>query len=284
MHRLLIASAMEKEEDVPLNPNDLLWPKSDTKALNRKNTCNTGNSIMKWPISWLETLNILPHCWQFSLTTTQLKLCAHSIQTKGRGRDIEWNIPICCRWSELCVLRWSFPRGRCGFVGKLFNPPPLLLPPCHTIKNRGWEKMDCSLPSHSVVVLLDGIIGPRWQARRQEASSSSIWLSGRWAGSGLPSWGSLQMFLMLLLVSFFPSLQGIFYTKIFWNRRIDRFLSKRILCFSFWGYTLLKDVWILKAHLNSLSRSPPWRPGCWSGQGGRGRVERWQQVRNKSPC
>lgn len=46
MHRLLIASAVEKEEDGPLNPNDLLWSKSDTKAVNRKNTCNTGNPIM----------------------------------------------------------------------------------------------------------------------------------------------------------------------------------------------------------------------------------------------
>lgn len=46
MHRLLIASAMEKEEAVPLNPNDLLWPKSDTKAVNKKNTCDTRNPIM----------------------------------------------------------------------------------------------------------------------------------------------------------------------------------------------------------------------------------------------
>lgn len=45
MHRPLIASAMEKEEAVRLNPNDLLWPKSDTKAVNRKNTCNTGNPL-----------------------------------------------------------------------------------------------------------------------------------------------------------------------------------------------------------------------------------------------
>lgn len=46
MHRLLIAPATGKEEGVPLNPNDLLWPKSDTKAVNRKNTCNTGSPIM----------------------------------------------------------------------------------------------------------------------------------------------------------------------------------------------------------------------------------------------
>lgn len=108
----------------------------------------------------------------------------------------------------------SFPRGRCGFVGKLFNPLPPPILPCHTIKNCGWEKMDCSLPSHSVVLLLDGIIGPRWQARRQEASSSSIWLSGRWSGPGLPSLGSLQMFLMLLLfVRFFSYLCGELFTQ-----------------------------------------------------------------------
>lgn len=70
--------------------------------------------------------------------------------------------------------------------------------------------MDCSLPSHSVV-LLDGIIGPRWQAGRREASSSSIWPSGRWSGPQVPSLGSLQMCLMLLLfVSVLPPLQGIF--------------------------------------------------------------------------
>lgn len=82
--------------------------------------------------------------------------------------------------------------------------------PCHTIQNCGWGKMDCSLPSHSVV-LLDGIIGPRWQAGRREASSSSIWPSGRWSGPQVPSLGSLQMCLMLLLfVSVLPPLQGIF--------------------------------------------------------------------------
>ena len=74
------------------------------------------------------------------------------------------------------------------FCGQTINPPPHVPRPCNTIKNCEWGKMDCSLPSHSVVLLLDGIIGPRWQARRQEASSSSIWPSGRWSGLQLPAW------------------------------------------------------------------------------------------------
>lgn len=46
MHRLLIVSAMEKDKIVPLNPNDLLWPKPDIKAINRKTTCNAEKPIM----------------------------------------------------------------------------------------------------------------------------------------------------------------------------------------------------------------------------------------------
>jgi hypothetical protein len=45
MHRLLIASAVEKRRAAPLNRNDLLWPKADSKAVNRKSTCNPGNPI-----------------------------------------------------------------------------------------------------------------------------------------------------------------------------------------------------------------------------------------------
>lgn len=114
-------------------------------------------------------------------------------------------------WSEPCVLGWSFPGGRCGFVGKL--RVPFHMPQCHVtqLKTHGWEKMDCSLPSHSVVLLLDGITGPRWQAGRREVSSSSIWPSGRWSGPWVPSLGSLQMCLVLpLFMSCLFSLQRIF--------------------------------------------------------------------------
>lgn len=34
----------------PLNPNDLLCPKSDTKAVNRKNTGHTRNPVKWWPV------------------------------------------------------------------------------------------------------------------------------------------------------------------------------------------------------------------------------------------
>lgn len=112
---------------------------------------------------------------------------------------------ICCRM--------AFSMKKVRFCGQTINPLPQTTPPprpCHTIKNCEWEKMDCSLPSHSVVLLLDGIIGPRWQAGRQEASSSSIWPSGRWSGPQVPGLGSLQMCLMLLFRSCFLPLQGIF--------------------------------------------------------------------------
>lgn len=113
---------------------------------------------------------------------------------------------ICCRM--------AFSMKKVRFCGQTINPLPHSTPPprpCHTIKNWEWEKMDCSLPSHSVVLLLDGIIRPRWQAGRQEASSSSIWPSGRWSGPQVPGLGSLQMCLVLLLFGnrFLP-LQDIF--------------------------------------------------------------------------
>lgn len=136
------------------------------------------------------------------------------------------------------------------FCGQTFQSPSPRPPgPCHTIKNCGWEKMDCSLPSRSTLLLLDGIIGPRWQAGRREASSSSIWPSGRWSGPRVPGLGSLQMWLMLLLfVSFLLPLQRIFHTKSFWTRT-GRFLSKKRILWVFfffsllWGFSLHENVW-----------------------------------------
>lgn len=139
-------------------------------------------------------------------------------------------------------------------------PPGL----CRTIKNRGWEKMDCSLPSHSVLRLLDGIIGPRWQAGRREVSSSSIWPSGRWSGPRVPGLGSLQMWLMLpQLVSSLLPLQGIFHTKSFWTRRTGRFLSKKRILQSFplWGYIFTQRCVDPKACREVVSELSPWRSG-----------------------
>lgn len=107
----------------------------------------------------------------------------------------------------------AFSMRKVRFCGQTINPLPHAAPPrpCHTIKTCEWKKMDCSLPSHSVVLLLDGIIGPRWQAGRQGASSSSIWPSGRWSGPRVPGLGSLQMCRMLLLSrNCRLPLQGIF--------------------------------------------------------------------------
>lgn len=156
----------------------------------------------------------------------------------------------------------------------IFPTPP---GPCHTIKNGGWEKMDCSLPSHSVFLLLDGIFGPRWQVGRREASSSSIWPSGRWSGPRVPDLGSLQMCLMLLLFVSFPlPLQGIFHTKSRWTRITGRFLSKkRILCFSLWTYILHKDVWIQRHIWMEYQDHLPRDLGCWA--------EGWG-CRNKPHC
>lgn len=153
-------------------------------------------------------------------------------------------------------------------MGKLFKPPSPTPPgPCRTIKNRGWEKMDCSLPSHSVLRLLDGIIGPRWRAGRREVSSSSIWPSGRWSGPRVPGLGSLQMWLMLpRLVSSLLPLQGIFHTKSFWTRRTGRFLSKKRILRSFplWGYIFPKDVWIQRHVGKEYQSSLPGDLGCWA--------------------
>lgn len=108
-------------------------------------------------------------------------------------------------------FRMAFSRRKAQFCEQTMRPLAHAPVPCHTIKNYGWEKMDCSLPSHSAVLLLDGITGPRWQAGRREVSSSSIWPSGRWSGPRVPSLGSLQMCLVLLLfMSCLFSLQCIF--------------------------------------------------------------------------
>lgn len=137
--------------------------------------------------------------------------------------------------------------------------------------------MDCPLPSHSVLRLLDGIIRPRWRAGRREVSSSSIWPSGRWSGPRVPGLGSLQMWLMLpQLVSSLLPRQGIFHTKSFWTRRTGRLLSKRILrSFPLWGYILPKDVWIQKHVGREYQSSLPGDLGCWA--------EMWG-YRNTSHC
>lgn len=139
--------------------------------------------------------------------------------------------------------------------------------------------MDCSLPSHSVVLLLDGIIGPRWQAGRQEASSSSIWPSGRWSGPQVPSLGSLQMCLVLLLfVSILLPQQGIFTQSHFGPEELAGSYLKSGSYVLPTGLHFAQRCLDPKAYMKIVSGLSPWRPGCWAGLLGRGG---W---RNKSYC
>lgn len=182
-------------------------------------------------------------------------------------------------WSEPSVVGWPFAWRRCGFVGKLLIPFPIPPHPprlCHTIKNCEWEKMDCSLPSHSVVLLLDGIIRPRWQAGRQETSSSSIWPSGRWSGPQVSSLGSLQMCLMLLLFgSCFLPLQGIFTRSHFGPEELSGSYWRRgSYIFPSWVIFCTKKC--RSKGIHSIASGPsPWRHGILS-SGRKG--EMWKQI------
>lgn len=174
-------------------------------------------------------------------------------------------------------FRLIFSGRKVQFCGQTTSPLPHAPIPCHTIKNHGWEKMDCSLPSHSVVLLLDGITGPRWQAGRREVSSSSIWPSGRWSGPWVPSLGSLQMCLVLLLfMSCIFSLQRIFTQSHFGPQELAGSCLRRgayVLLSGVIFYTNMcgsKGVYEYSIRAISLET---W--GAWLGGGG---------CRNKSYC
>lgn len=95
----------------------------------------------------------------FSLNTAK-PLCSFSLDhRKWKGG---WMGPfsIGCVWPEACALGKPFSMGKIWLRDQTLYPSSSSSLPCHTIKSRGWEEMNCSLPSCSVV-LLDGIIGPR---------------------------------------------------------------------------------------------------------------------------
>lgn len=163
-------------------------------------------------------------------------------------------------------FRMAFSRRKAQFCEQTMRPLAHAPVPCHTIKNYGWEKMDCSLPSHSAVLLLDGITGPRWQAGRREVSSSSIWPSGRWSGPRVPSLGSLQMCLVLLLfMSCLFSLQCIFTRSHFGPQELAGSCLRR------GSYVFLSGLYFTqtyvdpKAYMNIASGPSPWRPEVWAG-------------------
>lgn len=127
-----------------------------------------------------------------------------------------------------------FPWGRCGFVGKYFHPlPHAPRKLCHTIQNCGWEKMDCSLPSHSVVLLWMASSDPddKPGGRRLPAAASGPLADGQ--ALRFPAWVPSDVSHASSVCEHPPSSAGYFYTKSFWTRRTGRFLPKKwILCFA----------------------------------------------------
>lgn len=123
----------------------------------------------------------------FSLSTVK-PFCLRPLQEKMGS------LSIGSVWPEHVFWKSLFPCRRCG-GGRKSNlvSSSSSFPPCHTIKSHGWEEMHCSFPSRSVV-LLDGIIRPRCQAGRQEASSISIWPSGSQSGPQFPAWAVSRCF------------------------------------------------------------------------------------------
>lgn len=155
MHRLLIASAMEKGEVLPCIPMICFGSKQTPKLLIGR-TLAIRKSYKRRTDAFGKELPIHPQVYRilFSLSTVKL-FCLRPLQEKMGSLSIGSVWPEHVFWESL------FPCRRCG-GGRKSNlvSPSSSFPPCHTIKSHGWEEMHCSLPSLSVV-LLDGIIRPR---------------------------------------------------------------------------------------------------------------------------
>lgn len=143
----------------------------------------------------------------------------------------------------------------------------------YTIKNCGWEKMDCSSPSHSVALFWMASSNPddKLGGKRLPTAASGPLADGQ--ALGFPAWAPSRCVSCLSCVWASSYRRRKFFTRRHFEPEELAGSYLRCSCVFPSGVIFYKDAWIQEAYVNVFSRPSPWRTGVLGGGRGKWRVQ-----------